>query len=60
MKTKNILITGGAGYLGSMLATKLVNLGHNVTVIDKLVYSSNSVNHLFQFKNFNFINQPRC
>ena len=28
----NILITGGAGYIGSMLATKLINLGYNVTV----------------------------
>jgi len=55
MKNKNILITGGAGYLGSMLATKLVDSGYNVTVIDKLVYSSNSVNHLFQYKNFKFI-----
>ena len=41
----NILITGGAGYIGSMLATKLVLLGHKVTVIDKFLYSKNSLNH---------------
>ena len=35
---KKILITGGAGYIGSMLCTELVNLGHNVTVIDLLKY----------------------
>lgn len=32
----NILITGGAGFIGSRLAIRLVNEEHNVTVIDKL------------------------
>ena len=40
--TKKILITGGAGYIGSMLTSKLVNLGYDVTVIDLLKYSGNS------------------
>ena len=53
--SKKILITGGAGYIGSMLATKLVNLGHNVTVLDSLKFSSSSLNHLFRFENFNLI-----
>ena len=35
---KKILITGGAGYLGSMLSTELVKNGYNVTVIDLLKY----------------------
>ena len=52
---KNILITGGAGYIGSKLATKLVDLNYNVTVIDILKFSKNSLNHLFHRKNFNFI-----
>ena len=34
----NILITGGAGYIGSMLSTELVRLGHKVTVIDLMKY----------------------
>ena len=38
---KNILITGGAAYIGSMLVTKLVNLNFNVTVIDILKFSKN-------------------
>ena len=54
---KNILITGGAGYIGSKLATKLVDLNYNVTVIDILKFSKNSLNHLFHRKNFNFIKE---
>ena len=53
--TKKILITGGAGYIGSMLTSKLVNLGYDVTVIDLLKYSGNSLNHLYLFKNFKLI-----
>ena len=52
---KKILITGGAGYIGSKLATKLIKIGHKVTVIDILKFSSKSLNHLFSEKNFNFI-----
>lgn len=36
MKSKNILITGGAGFIGSNLALKLVEKGHVVTVLDNL------------------------
>jgi UDP-glucose 4-epimerase len=32
----NILVTGGAGYVGSTVATKLLEAGHNVTIIDNL------------------------
>ena len=52
---KNILITGGAGYIGSKLTTRLVQMGHQVTVIDKLMFDKNSLNHLFIYKNFKFI-----
>ena len=53
---KKILITGGAGYIGSMLSTELVNLGYKVTVIDLLKYSETSLNHLYFNKLFTFIN----
>ena len=36
---KNILITGGNGYIGSHLCIKLLQLGFNVTIVDNLVNS---------------------
>ncbi|RPG59435.1 MAG: NAD(P)-dependent oxidoreductase [Flavobacteriales bacterium TMED235] len=56
MKKKfKILITGGAGYIGSMLATRLLDLGNKITVIDILEYDTRSLNHLYLNKNFTFI-----
>jgi nucleoside-diphosphate-sugar epimerase len=55
MIKKNFLITGGAGYIGSSLTTKLVSLGHDVTVIDILTFNKNSLSHLFLSKNFSFV-----
>ena len=52
---KKILITGGAGYIGSVLSTELVNQGHKVTVLDLLKYNKNSLSHLYFHKNFKFI-----
>ena len=52
---KKVLITGGAGYIGSKLVTKLLDLDFKVTVIDSLKFSSRSLNHLFNNKNFNLI-----
>ena len=52
---KKILVTGGAGYIGSKLVTKLLNIGCEVTVVDVLKFSSKSLNHLFSDRNFNFI-----
>ena len=42
-----ILITGGAGYIGSVMCEVLLNEGHEITVVDKLLYGPNSLNHLF-------------
>ena len=51
-----VLVTGGAGYIGSMLSTELINLGHRVTVIDLLKYDQTSLNHLYFNEKFQFIN----
>lgn len=39
----NILITGGAGYIGSILTPRLLALGHKVTVIDNFMYKQTSL-----------------
>jgi UDP-glucose 4-epimerase len=36
MKPMKILVTGGAGYIGSVTAAMLVEAGHAVTVVDDL------------------------
>lgn len=39
----NILITGGAGYIGSVLTSTLLELGHNVHVLDNFLFKQNSL-----------------
>ena len=52
-----ILITGGGGYIGSMLSTELLKDGHHVTIIDLMKYDKGSLNHLYFHKNFKLINK---
>ena len=43
---KSILVTGGAGYIGSVLTHKLVELGYNVRIIDSLIYGKDGISDL--------------
>ena len=52
---KKVLITGGAGYLGSVLTEVLLNKGYQVTVLDNLIYKQTSVAPFSHNKNFTFI-----
>ena len=44
----NVLVTGGAGYLGSTMVPSLLDLGHNVTVIDNFMYKQTSLNPYYR------------
>jgi len=52
---KKVLITGGAGYLGSVLTEVLLNKGYEVTVIDNLIYKQTSLVPFCYNKKFKFI-----
>ena len=54
MATK-VLITGGAGYLGSTMCQHMLDAGYQVTVLDNLMYGQKSLFHLCENPNFDFI-----
>ena len=49
-----VLITGGAGYLGSNLTRHLLEAGYTVTVLDNLMYDQVTLLHLFGNPKFQF------
>ena len=56
-KTKNILVTGGAGFIGSHLCKALINMGHKVICLDNLFTGSlANINEIRNNPNFEFIN----
>ena len=54
MKEK-VLVTGGAGYIGSILVEKLLKKNFEVTVLDNFTYTNLSLSHLFHYKNLKLI-----
>jgi len=51
MSEKHIVVTGGAGYIGSLFTAHLLGLGHRVTVVDNLLFGGESL--------LTFLSNPR-
>ena len=54
-KVKRFLIAGGAGYLGSILARKLLERNYKVRVLDTLIFGDEPIRELLDHENFELI-----
>jgi len=54
-KSKNILVTGGAGYIGIHLVQMLLDDDYNVTILDNFTFGKNSINHIIDHPRLNVI-----
>ena len=52
---KKVLVTGGAGYVGTTLVSQLLNKGYDVTVFDNLLFGGDPILPFFRNKNFHFV-----
>jgi nucleoside-diphosphate-sugar epimerase len=50
-----ILVTGGAGYLGSIMVGELLKRNYEITVVDNFMYGQNSLSTYFAYDNFKVI-----
>jgi nucleoside-diphosphate-sugar epimerase len=53
--SEHVLITGGAGYIGSILSEHLLNEGYRVTVLDPILYGQRTLFHLCHRPDFEFV-----
>ena len=60
LSEEKILVTGGSGYIGSILVPELLARGFEVVVLDNLVYNQTSLLDCCANKNFNFIKGDIC
>jgi nucleoside-diphosphate-sugar epimerase len=52
---RHILITGGAGYIGSLLTSELLRANYRVTVLDSLIFGGESLVPFLHHPNFHFV-----
>ena len=55
MIDRHVLITGGAGYIGSLLASELLRANYRVTVVDSLLFGGESLVPFLHHPNFHFV-----
>jgi len=55
MSDRHVLITGGAGYIGSYLTSELLRANQRVTVVDSLLFGGESVVPFLHHPNFHFV-----
>ena len=55
MNDRHILITGGAGYIGSLLTSELLRANYRVTVLDSLLFGGESLIPFLHHPNFHFV-----
>lgn len=57
---QHILVTGGAGYIGSLLTGVLLERGYHVTVVDDLLFGGESLLAYFSHPHFHFLKGDVC
>jgi nucleoside-diphosphate-sugar epimerase len=55
MTDKHVLITGGAGYIGSILTSELLRQNYRVTILDSLLFGGEAIVPFLHHPNFHFI-----
>lgn len=60
LEPQRVLITGGAGYIGSLLTGVLLNRGYSVTVVDDLLFGGESLLGYWHHPNFHFAKGDVC
>ena len=60
MHKEKVLVTGGAGYIGSVLVPALLGKGYRVTVLDSLMYRQHTLLDCCASPNFEFIKGDIC
>lgn len=55
MSERHIFVTGGAGYIGSLLTSELLRQNYRVTLLDSLLFGGESILPFLSHPNFHFI-----